>query len=219
RTTIHTPEAVINPWNMAADLEEYRSVAPHSRVVFYGEGPDNALLYEWKPYISYLVRNRRFARLLADIGMHMIRHRRIPLVSTVPRIVKDWMERDQWLLPFPDWLNASFASRMRLRQRWDDHAQRGARLPSHPVRPIAYWSFHTPLWEALFRRMDAQETAAPIEIRHPFLDLRVLRYMLAVPTIPWCRAKYLERRAMRTALPLSVLRRPKSPLKGEPYWE
>src|SRR5207249_9033030 len=43
--------------------------------------------------------------------------------------------------------------------------------------------------------------------------------MLAVPTIPWCRAKCLERRAMRDVLPLAVLHRPKSPLKGDPHWE
>jgi asparagine synthase (glutamine-hydrolysing) len=42
---------------------------------------------------------------------------------------------------------------------------------------------------------------------------------LAVPAIPWCRAKYLERRAMRGLLPDSVLRRPKSPLMSDPAWE
>src|SRR5205823_4827335 len=55
--------------------------------------------------------------------------------------------------------------------------------------------------------------------RHPFLDLRLLRYMLAVPAIPWCRVKYLERRAMRGLLPDAVLRRPKSPLTSDPPWE
>jgi asparagine synthase (glutamine-hydrolysing) len=51
------------------------------------------------------------------------------------------------------------------------------------------------------------------------VDLRLLRYMLAVPVVPWCRGKYLVRRAMRDALPAEVLRRPKSPLTGDPRWE
>jgi len=67
--------------------------------------------------------------------------------------------------------------------------------------------------------MDAEITASPLEVRYPFVDLRLLRYMLAVPAIPWCRAKYLERRAMKGMLPDSVLRRPKAPLTSNPIWE
>jgi hypothetical protein len=51
------------------------------------------------------------------------------------------------------------------------------------------------------------------------VDLRLLRYMLAVPAIPWARDKYLLRRAMRGILPDPVLMRPKSPLSGDPQWE
>jgi len=67
--------------------------------------------------------------------------------------------------------------------------------------------------------MDAEETGVPVETRHPFLDVRLLRYMLAVPAIPWCRVKYLERRTMLGMLPDSVLRRAKSPLTSNPVWE
>src|SRR5439155_14457939 len=74
-------------------------------------------------------------------------------------------------------------------------------------------------WEALFRSWDAGEILVPVETRHPFVDLRLLRYMLAVPVTPWCRRKYLVRRAMRDVLPDSVLRRPKSPLTSDPAWE
>jgi hypothetical protein len=39
------------------------------------------------------------------------------------------------------------------------------------------------------------------------------------PVVPWCREKYLIRRAMRGILPAQVLRRSKSPLSGDPQWE
>src|SRR5206468_1369193 len=71
----------------------------------------------------------------------------------------------------------------------------------------------------LFRSLDGGNITVPVETRHPFLDLRVLRYMVSVPAIPWCRAKYLERRAMRGELPDAVLKRPKSPLTSDPAWE
>ena len=218
KTTIHTPEPIASPTNLAADRAEYQTVAAHSRVVLYGEGPDNALLYEWKPYLSHLLRQRRFARLLADIGAHMIRHRRVPLIPTIPRMIKDWT-KGPWRLLFPEWFNESFESRMMLRERWGEQERQAAPAARHPVRPAAYRSFHSPLWEALFSQLDAEQTATPFEVRHPFVDLRLLRYMLAVPAIPWCRAKYLERRSMRGQLPLSVLRRPKSPLTGDPIGE
>ena len=47
-------------------------------------------------------------------------------------------------------------------------------------------------------------------MRHPFVDIRMLRFLLAVPPLPWCRSKYLLRRAMRGTLPKEVLHRRKA---------
>ena len=219
KTAIHTSEPLVDPIHLAEDRQEYQSISACSRVLFYGEGPDNALLYEWKPYITYLARKRSYIRLAVDVCNHAMRHRRIPLLPTLPRMLKEWRNRDSWDLPFPSWFNPSFESRMALQSRWEEHGQPSARMPQHPVRPVAYRSFQSPLWEAVFRRMDAGETGVPVETRHPFVDVRLLRYMLAVPPLPWCRAKYLLRRAMCGVLPTPVLRRPKSPLTDDPAWE
>src|SRR5205085_2371028 len=101
---IHTPEPVLDSASLAADRELYESIYNHTRVLLYGEGPDNALQYEWKPYLLYLMSKRRFGRLVTDICGHTIRHRRIPLVTTFPRMLKRWTERDQWRPHFPDWI-------------------------------------------------------------------------------------------------------------------
>jgi asparagine synthase (glutamine-hydrolysing) len=58
-----------------------------------------------------------------------------------------------------------------------------------------------------------------LEFRNPYFDIHLLRYMLAVPALPWCRVKYLIRRAMRRSLPKAVLRRPKAPLDPNPWLE
>src|SRR4029077_10734916 len=47
QTSFHTPEPVTNPLNLARDFAWYQEVSSKSRVFFWGEGPDNALLYEW----------------------------------------------------------------------------------------------------------------------------------------------------------------------------
>jgi len=148
----------------------------------------------------------------------MIQHRRIPLLPTIPRMLKNWKARGRWQPPFPGWLNPEFESRMRLRARWEAIERSPDSMTSHPLRPVGHHSFQPQLWQSLFEGMDPGETMAPVEARHPYVDLRLLRYMLAVPAIPWCRAKYLVRRAMRGTLPPAVLRRPKSPLTGDPEW-
>ena len=58
----------------------------------------------------------------------------------------------------------------------------------------------------------AQHAAAGIDWRHPFLDLRVLEFMLHTPPIPWARRKRLIRQAMAKRLPRAILRRDKTPL-------
>jgi asparagine synthase (glutamine-hydrolysing) len=62
-------------------------------------------------------------------------------------------------------------------------------------------------------------TRRPIEVRYPFLDLRIVDYLLALPPFPWYFEKTLLREAMAGCLPESVRRRPKTPLAGDPLAE
>jgi asparagine synthase (glutamine-hydrolysing) len=217
-TTIHTPEPVFGPVTLPGDRAEYRTAATRSRVVFYGEGPDNALKYEWKPYLSFLAQRHRFGRMAKDVVSHLIRHRRVPLLPTLPQMFRESREKLKWERRFPEWVNPSLESRLSLRTRWEEQ-QRSSVESNHPLRPIGYRSFFSPLWPALFGSLDSSNTRVPIETRHPFIDLRMLTFMLAIPAMPWCRVKHIERRAMRGMLPDAVLRRPKSALSSDPIWE
>jgi asparagine synthase (glutamine-hydrolysing) len=213
---IHTPEAV-NPLNLVSERDDFLCASKYARVWFHGEGPDDALKYEWRWYLGYLAKGRRVGRLIGDVCRHMWQHRRVPLISSVPRILKEWQRRDWWYQHFPEWVEPGLVSRLQLQDRWKAFEQSSTGL--HHMRPTAHASLNSIGWESHFRSFDAQSTSVPIEVRHPFVDLRLLRYMLAVPVIPWCRAKLLIRRAMRDHLPAPVLRRPKSPLRCDPVWE
>ncbi len=213
----HTPEPVASPVNFPSDWEQYRAMAQHSRVWFYGEGPDNALRHEWRLHFSDLVRRRKFARLVKSGWESVIRSRRVPFVSRLSRQLRTlWNRQSEWP-SFPEWLNPDFSRRLGLRQRWAEY-ERVSSSP-HPYRSEAYRYVEGVPWHDLFSRFDPEVTGVAAEARHPFLDLRLLRYMLAVPVIPWCREKYLVRRAMQRLLPAKVLRRPKSPLRGDSQWE
>lgn len=92
--------------------------------------------------------------------------------------------------------------------------ERGPSL--HPIRPVGDRSFRDPGWQDLFEGFDAAVTGVTIEVRYPYLDLRLLRFLLAVPALPWCRTKYLVRQALQGLLPAPVLSRPKTPLHEDP---
>jgi asparagine synthase (glutamine-hydrolysing) len=216
RRPIRTPEPAVYSVARAQEVNRYRSLAEHGRVFFYGEGPDNSLMYEWRPYLAYLARERRWTRLIRDVSQHMIAHRRILPMSTIlsygRRIAVE--EREQG---FPPWLDDDFAARTDARSRWQ--TMRSPADSPHPVRPAGFDSLASPLWQRVFEATDPGYTEAPVEIRHPYVDLRLLRYMLSVPTLPWCRRKHLIRQAMRNILPEEVLRRDKAPVAGSPVFQ
>ena len=86
----------------------------------------------------------------------------------------------------------------------------------HPWHPRAIASFSSSIWQSFFERFDPSVSGTPLTWRHPYLDLRVLTFLLSVPPIPWARRKRLIREAMRGILPKEVLSRDKSPLSRSP---
>lgn len=64
--------------------------------------------------------------------------------------------------------------------------------------------------------LDPGATGIPIEVSHPFFDLRVVQFLIALPALPWCSDKEILRTAARGVLPAAVRLRPKSPLASDP---
>jgi asparagine synthase (glutamine-hydrolysing) len=214
QVSVHTPEPVDNPPAFAADVAFSKNMATEARVFLYGEGPDNALRYEWGPYLSHLWGKRRVAPLARALSSDLLMHRRVPLWSSIRHIAGAGGRRKQGRAMFPDWLNDEFAARCKCRESWDAR-QRKISSP-HPVRPVAYDGFSPFRWQPLFADCDINGALSHSEMRYPFLDLRLLQYMLALPAMPWCRNKLIIRRSMRAALPDAVLRRQKASMPGSP---
>jgi asparagine synthase (glutamine-hydrolysing) len=214
RVSVHTAEPVDNPPAFAAGVEFLKKMATQARVFLYGEGPDNALRYEWRPYVSHLIAGRHVAHLFRALSNDLLMHPRVPLWSSIRQIAGARGHRKRWREAFPEWLNEEFAARAGCREKWEAR-QRPSPSP-HAVRPVGYDSFSAVHWQSLFENCDASGALAHAEIRHPFLDLRLLQYMLALPAMPWCRNKLIIRRSMRTALPGEVLRRRKAAVQVNP---
>jgi len=110
------------------------------------------------------------------------------------------------------WLNDEF----RERSREASEARFKEPIEAHPLHPNAFRGLHSGYWASVHETEDAGCTGVTLETRAPLLDLRILRFLLRLPPVPWCINKELTRRAMKGGLPDKVLVRPKSPLLEDP---
>ena len=216
-TPIHTSEPTIDPFGLAAFQQYHNRISQHTRVFFRGDAPDAALQYEWRSHVTHLIYKRRWVRLSRDLALHFKAFKRVPLLPTLPRMWRERMSNqpDWYDESIPSWLNPAFESRRRLRERWTELKTEA--LSPHPIRPKSYASF-TGDFPMCGGGNDGYVGTA-IEELHPLGDLRLVRFLLTVPTIPWCRDKYLIRTALKGILPEAVRLRPKAPLAGFPYLE
>jgi asparagine synthase (glutamine-hydrolysing) len=207
-----TPEPVDISPGSEIEREPDRRFSSCARVFLHGEGPDNALFYEWRPYFSYLLRQRRFGNLLQDLWRHVVINRQFPLPSAIFKRLLTKRAADTGGPVYPEWMNPELESRLQLRARWELF-RRNQPTPAtstvHAVRPRGYASLQLPAWQEMFEGQDQGRTRSLYEMRHPFADVRMLQFLLSLPPVPWCRSKYIIRRAMRDTLPETVLRRVK----------
>lgn len=212
---LRTPEPVHSPTGLASSADWLKKVCAHARLALYAEGPDNLLHYECIPYVKWLVRNGMWRQLAFDGFTHLITHRRPPFVQgLLGHLRRKIQGRGEGWPDYPPWLAEEFASRLALGERW--RSSNSTKVLVHPVRPVGYASMLTPLWQDLFESYDSGVSRQPLEVAHPYMDLRLARFLLAVPTIPWCRKKLLLRQAFRGDLPKEILSRRKAPLAGNP---
>jgi asparagine synthase (glutamine-hydrolysing) len=114
----------------------------------------------------------------------------------------------------PSWLNQDFVARLELGARCEQSSTpAGVR---HPVRPEAYQGLSHGTWPHCFGVFDPGCSGESVEHRHPFFDLRLVRYVLAMPAHPWFERKALLREAMKGSLPDAVRLRPKTVLCKDP---
>jgi asparagine synthase (glutamine-hydrolysing) len=209
------PEPAEDPF-YAGLFDQFRMVSEDCRVVLSGEGSDNLMHFEMWPHVKDMSRRQEWMRLFTEVPQYAWR-RPSPVPGLVRRI-KGVFGKDRSAPAFPRWIAPDFARRLGLEQRWKETNN----LPAserHPIVPGAHASLSLPNWANLFEQENPGVTRYPVEVRHPFLDLRIVNYLLALPPYPWFFEKTLLRESMAGRLPESVRRRPKSPLAGDPLAE
>jgi asparagine synthase (glutamine-hydrolysing) len=115
---------------------------------------------------------------------------------------------------YPGWLEEGLEKRLGLRERWEGFNQEKPAVVG--PRPEAHDAIVDSTWPNMFEEFDAGATGIPVEARFPFFDLRLVKFLIALPRLPWCCDKQLLREAGRGVLPDPVRLRRKSPLRSDP---
>ena len=207
------PEPLDNPF-LAFLSDSYRDISRECRVLLSGEGGDNLMDFQMWPYVHDLRRRGEWQRLLTDVANYLwvrpfpwrgIRARALRLAG-----------KDPHEPVYPQWLTVDFTRRANLEERWKEQNELPKSWTTHPIHPRGHGSLGLPQWTHSFEQEDPGATGYPVETRYPFLDLRMVNYLLAIPPFPWFFRKTLLREAMTGRLPERVRTRPKTPLQGDP---
>lgn len=195
--------------NQTAEYEIARRVATYGRVLLSGFGGD-PLFESTAAYAGPSQRSN--VRRLYALSRHLVE---ATCDGSLPNLLQARWQRQRGQpiaeRDFPVWLQPDFVARNDLRTRWQAYKQ----LVS-PGRN-GYGMMTAPLWSYIFATSDPGVTGLPLRMRCPFFDLRLVRFMLTVPPESWLVRKRLLRMAMWERLPKPLLRRQKTPLRGNPH--
>jgi asparagine synthase (glutamine-hydrolysing) len=193
----------------------FKKIAAHSPVVLSGDGGDNVLTGQSWPYFQYLRARGEWGEITRTFGGYLARHWRFPpLRGGFRNKFREWFGVGLDAREIPSWLNEEFSKRS-CALTPENGATRDP-LDTHPLHPQGYASLHSGYWASVLEGEDAGLTGVNLETRAPLLDLRLLRFLLRLPPVPWCIDKELTRRAMGPWLPVEILKRPKCPLLQDP---
>jgi asparagine synthase (glutamine-hydrolysing) len=206
------PEPVEDPF-FAGLFDQFQLISQDCRVALSGEACDNLMQFEMWPHAKDLAGRGRWARLLSETREYV--SRRPSPWSSVRRRIRNFFDPDVKKQAFPAWIAPDFVRRLRLDQRWKEGLNTSL-SKRHPILPLGHASLCAPGWTYMFELENPGVTRLPVEVRYPFLDLRIVEYLLGIPPFPCFFEKALLREAMSGRLPESVRRRPKTPLAMDP---
>jgi asparagine synthase (glutamine-hydrolysing) len=185
------------------------------RVLFDGQGPDGSLLYgDLKAYLRWLFKTGRLIKLGSAVRSRISARPWGEIFSSFRAAF-----RPQKVLPVsekPAWVRHDVLDDRTSFGGLQSH-QLNISAKLHPWHPIAVAHFCSPGWQDYFDSFDPGFGFPLIEAVYPYLDLRMLQFLLSVPVVPWCHSKLLLRESMRGLLPELVLMRKKTPLADDPW--
>ena len=192
-------------------LDQLSRLTSHSAVVLTGTDGDTLLRSAFRLHWKERLARGEIAALAHDLAWYVRTQRALPPIG----VRTFFAHRRRPRVARPRWLREAFWTGARLEERWSSGTASpdvaGSRDPA--VRGMTDRS-----WGAFFDVHDPATLGRAVEFRHPLLDLRLVRFVLGLPAVPWCVNKHLFRRCLGD-LPAEIRRRPKTPLARDPVLE
>lgn len=209
-----SPEPANDP-TAHSERELLQRISAWSRVALTGQGADPGLSTRLSVHFRRLMKTNQIGRALADAVRYLAAENRWSRLYIRTRCRNWFGDKQTYLPPYPVWLNEDLEKEFDLANRWKE-ANHPA--PSNDsIRPEAWQQMAaSDFWANFFEAYDASSTRIPLEVRHPFFDLRLVEFLIALPALPWSSDKELLREAVRGVLPEEVRLRRKSPLAAAP---
>ncbi|MBI3568449.1 MAG: hypothetical protein HY084_09660 [Gemmatimonadetes bacterium] len=196
------PEPIDEP-EFAVTRDGAAQMAACSPVLLNGEDGD-ALLSP--PGLLRMLRMWSVSQVARRAARYTWAHRRFPHTGLwVRRRLRDLLHDP--LPGVPSVVRADAA-----RRSGDQHPIAAA---NHRTHPEAHADLAGGAWLPVLERSRPAWTGASQETAWPLLDARLIAFVWSIPPIPWCQRKEMLRVAFRGELPDEVLRRPKTPVRGD----
>ncbi|HYE72311.1 MAG TPA: asparagine synthase C-terminal domain-containing protein [Blastocatellia bacterium] len=202
--------------NLLSEVELLRRASAKSHIIFTGHGGDPSFMhspYYWRD----LLKRGEIGLLVKNMYWHIQLHHQMPplyLSQTlpIPQTLRNLRRRIrahtnpsevQQTFTFPAFLKTDLIRSFNLQDRYQEFWLKAS------IGGYQQGMATSPFWSNMFAWSDPGFNGIPLKHRYPFFDLRLLRFILAVPRIPWCINKALLRTAMKGRLPEAVLHQPK----------
>jgi len=207
------PEPLMDPYS-SLYLSYRKEIAKKTRVVFSGDGGDELLRLPAAPYLRFLRRTHGTFAAASTLAHWTLANRRLPSLGFGIRSgFFRALGRISPEMKYPPWLAPPFERDHDLPQRWREMC---SPLPAHPYTPKAYHAMNSGLFAEVQEMYDPTWTGVALETRNPFLDRRLVRFLLRIPAIPWAMNKHLIRFAQTGIIPEEIRLRPKTPVQQDP---
>lgn len=204
------PLALLQP---KPGLDSIKFIADQNRVMLTGDGGD-IVFKSSAAHIHNALRKGKINKPVAEVLRFFLSHGRLPPIG-IRTAVKKWFRKTNSeqsnILQF---INKELVGPYNLIERWHEFNRQPP--PVHPERPEAYNLLTSSAWQFNLESYDSGTSPPPIESRHPFMDKRLVEYLLAMPTLPWFINKELLRVSMVGKIPEEVRQRAKAPMAEDP---
>lgn len=209
-----SPEPANDPFH-GFTVEWVRRIALDARILLTGHGPD--ALFSLSPLTTWdSVRAIPLTDFVCNMARYALDQRRVPRFRLRSSVLTLLRGPDEYPMNIPEWLEEGLTKRCRIadRVRSGEYA-----VPaSTGLRPLCRSYMSNAFWPWVFETHDAACIDATVEFRHPYFDCRLVRWLLAIPELPYSMDKWLLRMALRGMLPNAVRTRPKTPVRGNPVF-